>query len=165
MASRRLHLDEIRDLPNPSKAARERALEALNLMRARGLSLTAAAYRVGTTRETMLKYAGRALEKNEAGEWVPKPWDRIIRPMRFPTPTGVRLLAVRDSRSASKIARYWAAVREFLLTGNEELLRPFRAETVQVEGEEHSFVTDPDTLMTLATAGEVRFEDLYGLAA
>lgn len=161
----RLDADAIRDLPDRSRAARDRALEVLTLMRQNGLSLTAAKDRVGTTRKTVLKYAGRALEKTESGEWSAKPWDRIIRLMRFPTPKGSRILAVRDSRSASKIARYWSAVDAFLKTGNPDGLKPFRNETVQVEGVEHPFITEPLLIERLGRAGEVRFEHLYAEAA
>lgn len=59
------------------------------------------------------------------------------------------------------MARYWDAVREFLGTGNEELLKPFRGESVQVRGDKHFFVTDPDILKRQARAGVVTFEALY----
>lgn len=162
---RRLTPEEIENLPIRSQLARDRALEALNLMRSEGLSATAASKRVGTTLKTVKKYAGRGLEKDESGEWDPKPWDRIIRPMKFPTPTGLMQLDVRDSRSASKLARYWADVREFVLTGNEKLLVPYRSETIQVRGDKHHFVTDPDVLKRLAKAGEISFSDIYDITS
>lgn len=64
----RLTPEEIEELPEPSRTARERALEALSLMRDEGLSATAAADRAGTTLKTVKKYAGRGLEKTESGE-------------------------------------------------------------------------------------------------
>lgn len=161
MPDRRLDKEDIRALPDRSRRARLRALTVLNLMRDEGLSLTAAADRVGTTRKTVLKYTGRALEKDDAGEWEPRPWDRIIRLVKFPTPKGPITLAVRDSRSADKVARYWDAVGKFLETGNEKLLKPFRGEIVQVRGEQHEFVTDPDILKRQGRAGVVTFEHLY----
>jgi hypothetical protein len=78
---------------------------------------------------------------------------------------GVQVLPVGDSRSASKIARYWGAVDRFLKTGRTEELKQFRSEVVQVDGEEHRFVTDPFQLERVARAGEVRFEHLYADAA
>lgn len=48
-----------------------RVLEALNLMRVHGLSLTQAAWEAGTTPRTMKKYLGGALMKAEDGRYVP----------------------------------------------------------------------------------------------
>lgn len=158
---RRLSEASIITLPDRQAFARDRALEALNLMREDGLSLTAAANRVGTSRRTMLKYAGRALEKNDRGIWMPKPWDRIIRRMQFPTPSGLEVLPIQDSRSAKKVGRYWTAVRRYLLEGKADRLAEFRSESIQVNGELHQFVTETRILDRLALAGEVRFEDIY----
>lgn len=161
MPDRRLYEEDILDLPERSRRARRKAITVINLMRKQGISLSAASDQVRTTRKTVLKYAGRALEKGESGEWKAKPWDRIIRPVKFPTPKGVKTLAVRDSRSADKVARYWAAVRKYRATGDEDLLDPFRGESVQVRGEKHTFITDPDILKRQARAGVVTFEHLY----
>lgn len=157
----RLSAEEIEELPQRSRVARDRALEALSLMRTRGLSLTAAVEETGTSRRTMLKYAGRALEKDESGEWEPKPWDRIIRRMKFLKPSGVITLPVRDSRSAEKISRYWRAVQTYLDTGNPDPLRPFQGEHVQVKGLKHPFVTDLETIERNQLGGTIRFENIY----
>lgn len=161
---RRLTLEEIRRLPKRSQEARDRALEALALMRERGLSATAAAKRTGTTLETVKKYAGRGLEKEASGAWEPTPWDRIIRPMKVAKPKGVTSLPIRDSRTASKIGRYWQAVLTYLETGREDVLEPFEGFTFQVDGETHDLVTDRRTLKRLDGAGEISFEHIYGLA-
>jgi hypothetical protein len=162
---RRLHPEDIRDLPDRSREARKHALEVLSMMRQGDVSLTAAAELVGTTRKTVLKYAGRALEKSPSGEWEAKPWDRIIRLVRFPTLTGSTVLPIKDSRSASKIARYWGAVDQFLREGVTEGLRAFKSEVVQVDGIEYRFVTDPLTIERVGRAGEVQFEYMYADAA
>lgn len=151
-----------KELPEPSRRAYYRALDALDRMRVDGLSLTEAADQADTTRRTMLKYVGRVLEKDASGEYVPKPWDRHIRYMRFPTAKGLIELKVKDSRSAQKLARYWNAVRDYLRgkTGSDGL-RAFKGESITVDGEDHVFVTDPDILRRLGLAGEVQFNELY----
>lgn len=159
--NKRLTPSEIEALPTRAREARQRALEALNRMRKEGLSASATADRAGTTLDTVKKYAGHALRQTEDGRWEANPWDRIIRLMKFPTPAGTKALDVRDSRSAEKIARYWAAVRDFLQTGSREALEPFHGETVQVRGTEHAFVTNASVLKRLGRAGEVRFEHIY----
>ena len=68
---------------------------------------------------------------------------------------------VRDSRTASRNARYWNAVDRYLRTGNEKLLRPFRGKSFSSRGVRHEFVTDTDTLERAALIGQVTFEDLY----
>lgn len=149
-----------RELPPLSREARERALHALSLMRVDDYSLTAAAKEAHTTLDTVRKYAGSALSK-EGAYYEASAWDRIVRPMKFITPKGLVALDVKDSRSASRIGRYMHAVDEYLKTGNEEVLRPFRSKKVVVDGVANSFVTDPGVLEQLANIGEVQFEDLY----
>lgn len=158
MARRRPHPLE---LTERSQDARERALEALANVRTEGWSPTRAAKAAGTTLKTMKRYLGPVLEKQESGRYKAKGYDRMIRMMRFQTEKGLIALEVKDSRSASRIAKYWAAVDHYLTDGDPERLKPFRGKSVQVNGEPHPFITDLDTLERLALAGEVRFEDLY----
>jgi len=147
-----------------SQLARERALEALSLMRAQGFSLTRAAQQAQTTTRTVRKYVSRALVK-EKGHLRAKPSDGLERRLRFLTVRGIIELRVRSSRTATRIAQYWNAVDHYLKTGNTSLLRPFRGKTVRAGKVGYPFLTDPRTLNRLALAGEVTFEDLYALAA
>lgn len=149
-------------LPEPSRRAYNRAVDALDRMRVEGLSMTEAAREAGTTRRTMLKYVGRVLERDDSGEYVAKPWDRHIRYMRFLTPKGARELKVKDSRSAQRLARYANAVRKFLNgQAGPEVLKLFESKSITVDGEENAFLTDTDVLRRLAAAGEVQFNELY----
>lgn len=161
MAKRRLTAEEIRDLPERSFRARRKALRALDLMRDKGISLTEAVSRVRTSRRTMLKYAEGGLRKTESGQWEPKPWDRIRRLMELPRPGGTEEIAIQDSRTASKVGRYQTAVKKFARTGDDTALEEFEGETFQVNGEEHEFLTDRDTLERLGFAGELSNEDIY----
>lgn len=146
-----------------AREARQDALHALSLMR-RGSSLQAAARAAHTTPNTVHRYAGSALVKS-GGRYVAKPRDKLYRPLRFLTPNGAITLDVRDSRTASTIARYMNAVRDYVTTGNDLRLRAFRGKAVHVGGQRREFVTDLDVLDRLGYAGELHFEDLYDLAA
>lgn len=145
-----------------SQLARERALDALSRMRREGRSLTRAAREAETTPRTVRKYVGRALTERR-GHPVAKPFDRLVRRMRFLTPRGNIDLTVRNSRTASRIAEHRAAVNHYLTTGDASWLRPFRGKSVRAEKVGRPFLTDPKTLSRLADAGEVAFEDLYAL--
>lgn len=137
-----------------------RALDALSLMR-RGLSLTAAATEAATTPETVRKYVGRAIEQLPNGRYQAKPWDRFERSVRILTPDGPERITVKDSRTASKIGRYWNAVADFLVRGPTEPLEAFASQTFQVDGEQYGFITDLDLIERLAFGSEISFEDLY----
>ena len=147
-----------------SQLARERALDVLSRMRREGRSLTRAAREAETTPRTVRKYVGRALTERR-GHPVAKPFDRLLRRMRFLTPRGITELTTRNSRTASRIADHWAAVDHYLKTGDASWLRPFRGKAVRAEKVGRPFITDPRTLSRLAAAGEVAFEDLYALVA
>jgi hypothetical protein len=146
------------------RAARSRALEAVQLMRREGLSLSRAAKRAGTTPNAVHRHAGSALEHG-GRRYRAKPYDRLVREMHFLTGRGLTVLPVRDSRSASRIARYMGAVDHYLRTGDDRRLRRFRGKGVWVEKRFRPFITDLDLLDRLASAGEVSFEELYAHAA
>lgn len=148
-----------------ASAARQRALHALQLMRRDGFSLTHAAKEVGTTPKTVRRHAGPALQQTESGSYRAKPYDRMVRQMRFLTGEGLMVLPVRDSRSASKLAHYMAAVDHYLRTGDDDRLRRFRGKGIWVDKRFRPFITDLDLLDRLANAGEVSFEDLYARVA
>ena len=71
------------------------------------------------------------------------------------------MVDVRSSRTASRLAKYWAAVDHYLRTGDRRRLQPFAAQRFRARGQLVAYVTDPYQLEQLANAGEVRFEDLY----
>ncbi len=118
---------------------------------------------VGTTSRTVRRHVGEALKTDTRGRVVAMPHDRIPRTMRFITPRGLIAVTVHDSRIASEIGRHMSAVNRFLETGDEGPLQPFVDEGIRAGQLFHPYVTDPDTLVRLAHAGEVSFEDLYAL--
>jgi hypothetical protein len=148
-----------------SKLARSRALEVLSLMRTKRQSLAEAAREAQTTRKTVVRYVGVALLKTGSRRYAAKPFDRLARSLRFLTPEGQIAVTVRSSRTASKIAEYWAAVDHYLRTGDTERLHQFSGKSVRAGKEQFPFITDPRTLNRIASAGEVAFEDIYASTA
>ncbi len=140
-----------------------RAIAALYLMR-KGKSLTVAARRTHTSPRTVKKYASKALERIE-GRYVADPSDRLRRVMRVLTPQGLVAATIHRSGTASKLARYWAAVDRYLKTGDSRRLARFRDKSFRAQGTTHRFITDLPLLERLAAVGEVRFEDLYADAS
>ena len=130
-------------------------------MRREGLSLGRAAREAGTTAAAVKRHAGPALAKTAGGRYRATATDRLTRPMLVPTPAGPVALDVRDSRSASRLGAYWAAVRRYLDTGDTSGLRTFRGKGIRLNKRFHPFVTDTDQLDPLADAGELAFDDLY----
>jgi hypothetical protein len=147
------------------REASRRALDAVSRMRTEGLSLKQAAAKSGTTVAAVKRYAAPALEKTPSGRYKATAYDRLYRRMEFLTPSGKIALEVRDSRSASRVAGYWNAVDHYLRTGDDRQLRRYRGKGIIVGKRFYPFVTDLPTLDRLAGAGEVRFEDLYAMAA
>ena len=146
-----------------SAQAERRALRAVSLMR-KGLSRAKAAKRAGTTPRTIQKYAKSAIRRRE-GAYEALPADQMRRPMRFLTEEGVIVLDIHSSRSATKLAKHWAAVDRYLRTGERDWLRPFEGKRLRAGGHLYAYVTDPILLVRLAEAGEVLFEDLYEATA
>lgn len=104
--------------------------------------------------------APSATEKRH-GRWQAKAFDRLSRTMDAITTEGIVTLAVRDSRTASKIAAHANAVKTFLDTGDASGLRPFRNMRFTVDHHTYTFETDLDTLIEQAEADDL--DDLqYG---
>jgi hypothetical protein len=138
------------------------SLEAVGLMRRDGLSLKAASRRVGTTPETVRRYAGDALERNH-GRFHAKSVDRLARVMnmvatvpREPVP-----LLIKRSDTASKIGRHHAALRRYLNTGDWSALKEFRGATLHAEKHGYMLLTDPAEINFRAKRGLLSFESIY----
>ncbi len=145
--------------------ARERALVVLHRMRADGLSLTRAARESQTTLQTVRKYVGSALTRSPGGRYVPKASDRLARRIWLLTPRGKVEISVRGSNAASRVARYMAAVDQYLKKGETDGLLEFEDKSIRAGKVSYPFVTDPRLLDRLAQAGEVSFDRLYVLRA
>jgi hypothetical protein len=134
-------------------------------MRSDGLSLTRATRLVRTTPRTVRKYVGGTLKKKSSGRYAATSSDRLTRHVWLLTKDGKVEIAVRGSRPASRVARYMAAINQYLLTGETEALDKFRGQTIRTRNVTYHFLTDLGVLDRLAHAGEVSFERLYVLRA
>ncbi len=150
---------ELGALRPSERAARDRALEALSLMRREGVSLTHAASLAGTTPNTLFRYAATALRRHRGGRLKARPTDRLFRRMRLLADEGVIDIDVRSSRRATWIGEYWNAVHHFLATGDDSRLRPFAGKSVGAQ----RFETDADSVELWARRGVLDFEDIYEL--
>jgi hypothetical protein len=147
------------------KESYRKGLGVLSRMR-HGESLYAAARAEHTTPDAVQRQVGAAISRNERGRYVAAPSDRYVRRMKFLDARGIIVVEPANSREASKLAEYWAAVDHYLRTGDDRPLRRFRRMLLRVRGKIRlPFVTDLDTLDHLARAGELSFEDLYELVA
>ncbi len=164
----RHHLHRVASLEQlgpEQRRARDRSLEALRLMRTKGLPLRRAAERVGTTPRTMLRYVGVALRKR-AGAYHATPHDHLLRPLAFPTDRGNVTVWVRSSKDASEVAHYQNAVRLYVQTGDASELEAYRGRSVtDANGKLWPFLTDRKTVRRLGNAGVLQFESIYRDAA
>ena len=141
-----------------------RVLDALGLARRESISPTKAAKRSGTTLKTLRKYAPSALEERSGRLYV-KPSDRLPRRMRMLTPTGEKIVHTTSSRTATLIAEYNNALREYVLTGDTTEIRRIGKKTVRSGGQTYTFATDKRTLDRYVRAGGVHFVDIYARGA
>jgi hypothetical protein len=142
------------------------AVNAVAKMRADGLSLRKAARAVGTDAKTVTRLASPALRKDRRGRWTATKRDRLLRVLTLPGSRGNREIAVRDSRAAVHIARYFEAIRRYIHTGDASGLAEFRKlKLVDTKGKRITLVTNLRVLVQLGNAGVLSFESLYARTA
>ncbi len=135
----------IRELPERSQPARDRALHALAAMR-HGASLSRAARDNSVTPRTIKRYAGSALVQDRPGGRIrATKSDRLVRYLRIPGPDGPRDVTVRGSKPASEFAQYKAAINR-LLRGDRDAMSPWHGK--KIAGIE--LITDTKTLVEQA---------------
>lgn len=143
-----------------------RVEHAVSKMRADDVSLRQASREFGLSPGTVIRWAGSALRKRRDGQYVAKPSDRLLRVLVIPTHEGLREIAVRDSRQASQVGAYWAAVQKYLETGDPSALRKIRRKTItDADGKRVRLIKDLADLDRLGSAGVLSFESLYAKAA
>lgn len=135
-------------------------------MRADRVSLARASKESGLSPRTVTKWAKSALRKGQNGRYQAKPKDTLLRVLTFPTPDGLREIAVRDSRQASRLGKYSAAVQKYLQTGDASGIDKFRGKRVtDASGKRIPLISDLKDLDRLGSAGVLSFESLYARAA
>jgi len=138
---------------------REKSLEALSKVR-NGQSLSKASRELHIEPKTVIKYTNAF--KKVKGKWIAKSQDRISRIMSIYENGKEEWIEIKDSRTASRIGKYNSAVKEFLRTGNKDVLEPYKKPFKDVEGKIHYFETDPDRLYEIAESQEEpEFYEIY----
>lgn len=131
-------------------------------MRSEGLSLQKASQEVGISPPTVLRWGKSALKKNKSGRYVAKKTDRLIRFLVIPTQYGPREIVVPNSRQASLLGEYWAAVQKYLATGDTSDLQRFHGKFIEdASGTKAPLLTNLNELDRLGSAGVLSFESLY----
>jgi len=140
--------------------------DCLPKLRTDGISVQEAERQFGLAPGTVAHIAGTALRKNKKRQFVARASDSLLRVLVLPTPEGLSEIALRDSRQASLVGEYWAAVQKYLETGESSPLHRFKGIHVTGEdGKEISLLTDLDELDRLGAAGVLSFESLYARSA
>jgi hypothetical protein len=143
-----------------------RATQVVSQMRANGISLRKASREAGIDPRAVATLAKSSLKKGKRGRYAVTPNDKLLRVLALPTRKGVREVALRDSRQASVVGKYWDAVQKYLRTGDESSLKQFRRKRIVDTNKKHiRFITDADQLDRLANAGVLSFESIYGRVA
>jgi hypothetical protein len=131
-------------------------------MRAERVSLRRASKEFGIDPDMVLRLGRSALRRQRNRNYVARKTDRVLRILSIVTPEGRRKIAVRDSRQASLLGSYWAAVQRYLQTGDDSALREFQGKKVtDASRKRHLLITDLSQLNTLGSAGVLSFESLY----
>ena len=119
----------------------------------------ARAERVSPT--TARKYLGSAIYETKRGEIRARARDRLVRELPWVTPEGrLERIAVRGTKEASKVGKYWAAAKRFGETGDDTKLRRLRQRTfIDAEGRRRKFNMDLNVLRRLGERGRLGFDD------
>jgi hypothetical protein len=144
----------------------DRVTHVVSKMRADGVSLQTASREFALDPRTVVRLARTALRKGKDGRYTAKPTDKLLRVLVIPTSQGLGEIAVRDSREASLVGKYWAAVQKYLETGDASALQRIRRKTVKgADGKRIRLIKELTELDRLGSAGVLSFEEIYGKAA
>ena len=141
--------------------ARERALEVLSQARRSGQSLSHLSREHRISVKAVLK-ATNSFEKVK-GRWKAEKTDKISRIMAINENGKERFIEVTDSRYATLIGKYHSAVKEYLNTGNTDVLAEFDGKKVKdSSGKWHTLETNPSAIREInARREEPEFYDIY----
>lgn len=141
--------------------ARERALEVLSHARRSGQSLSRLSRERGLSVKTVLKATDGF--KKVKGRWKATKIDHISRIMAINEDGKELFIEVIDSRYATLIGKYHSAVKEYLNTGNTDVLAEFDGKRIRdSSGKWHTLETNPNAIREInARREEPEFYDIY----
>lgn len=140
---------------------RERALGVLSHARRSSQSLLKLSKEHGISVKSVLK-ATHGFKKVK-GRWKAKKIDHISRIMAINEKGKELFIEVTNSRYATLIGKYHDAVKEYLNTGNTDILAEFEGKRVKDgSGKWHTFETNPAAIREINTRREEpEFYDIY----
>ncbi len=152
-----------KNLSPKQKLLREKSLSVLSEARKSKQSLSKLAKRHEVSRKTVLNNTNAF--KKRRGRWNAKRFDKIPRVMKINENGKETSIQINDSRTAALIGRYHNAVKKFLNTGDKKALRKFRRKKIKdIDGNLHSFETNPDSLIDInERIEEPEFYELYAV--
>jgi hypothetical protein len=131
-----------------------------------GASLRQASRKFDLDPRKVSRLARPALRKLRNGRWAAKTDDRLLRVLVIPTRKGLYEVGMRDSRQATRLAKYWTAVDRYRDTGDASALQEFRGKhIIDARGKRVRLLTNLGKLDRLGSAGVLSFESLYARAA
>lgn len=150
------------ELSPRQKMFRERSLEVLSKSRKSSKSLSRIAKDFGISIKTVINNTNGF--KKQDKKWAPKKYDKIPRVMKIKENGNEVSIEINDSRNASVIGRYLNNVKQFLETGNSELLLRFKNKRIKdVNGKFHLLETNSDNLIQIQQRiEEPEFYEIYG---
>jgi hypothetical protein len=149
-------------LPQRLQETWSRVPQAISYMRDNRASLGRASREIGLNPNTVKRLGRSALRRQKNGRFVAKPADDLLRVLVIPATKGKREIAIRGSRQASLLARYWAAVHKYVSTGDSSAIEKFRGKHITDASRKRiPLLTDLEEIDRQASAGELSFESLY----
>lgn len=143
-----------------------RVTHAISKMRAERVSLRVASREFGLDPRLVVRLGKSALRKRKNGQYVAKRADSLLRILAIPTSDGVREITIRDSRQATILGKYWAAVAKYLQTGDASGLKKVRRKHITDASRKRvPLIIDQTELDRLGSAGVLSFESLYAEVA
>ncbi|MGB6484861.1 MAG: hypothetical protein WBE86_15350 [Candidatus Acidiferrales bacterium] len=142
-----------------------RVTHVISKMRSDYVSLREASREFGLDSRVVARLGKSALRKRKNGQYAAKHTDKLLRILAVPAPAekgGKREIATRDSREASLLGKYWAAVQQYLQTGDTSNLKKLRRKyVIDASGKRVPLLLDLAELDRLGSAGELSFESIY----
>jgi hypothetical protein len=110
----------------------------------------------------MVAELGQAALRKKNGRYIATKTDRLLRIVSVLTAKGRKEIATRDSRQASLIGSYWAAIQRYLQSGDDSGLLKFKkTRVVDASGKRHRLLTELSEVIRQASAGVLSFESMY----
>lgn len=153
-------------MPKASQDTWTAVTHVVSKMRSERVSLREASREFDLDPRVVTRLGKSALRKRKNGQYVAKRSDKLLRILAIPTADGVREIAIRDSRQASVLGKYWAAVQKYLQTGDASGLKKFhRKRITDASGRRVPLIIVQAELDRLGSAGVLSFESLYAKVA